>query len=336
MDKKGKNNVIFAVLLVLLVLTAVISIALGRYPIPVRDVIKTFIPLSSAGKIADSVVARIVLDIRLPRVIMACIIGASLSVAGCTYQAVFHNPMASPDILGASSGACFGAALGILLGLPYYAVVLLAFAISLFTIVFVYFINLFAKDRSLVSILLAGIVVGSVFSSATSYIKLVADPGNQLPQISYWLMGSLAGAKKSQTMIALAICAFGMLPLLILRWRMNYLTLPEDEAKSMGVNVRILRGTVVLCATLLTALSVAFAGMIGWVGLAVPHLCRFLVGNNLKKLIPVCMVMGSLFLLVIDDISRNLLSVEIPIGILTAFVGAPFFITLLVTGMKRV
>lgn len=318
------NNFIFLVLIVLLIIAMLVSFIIGRYDISVIDLV--------LGRTVDTAVSKVLINIRLPRIVLAVLVGGALSVAGCSFQTVFHNPMASPDILGASSGACFGAALAILLNMPHAMIILFSFVFGLSTIVLVYVINLFAKNRSIVNLLLAGIVVGSLFSAATSFVKLVADTDNALPQITYWLMGSLSGAKIDDMISALVILAVGTIPLMLLRWRMNFLTCPDEEATAMGINVGLLRIVVIVCATLLTATCVSFSGMIGWVGLAVPHFCRFMVGNNLKKLLPASMLSGAIFLLIIDNISRNLLIVEIPIGILTAFVGAPFFIVMLIRG----
>ena len=271
--------------------------------------------------------AAAVLNIRLPRILLAMMVGCALSAAGTAYQSVFQNPMAAPDILGASSGACFGATLAILLEIP--AVTALAFACSFATVILVYLIGRRGRGSRTMNILLAGIVVSSLFSAGISCIKLVADPNSKLPEITYWLMGSLSGTRMKDAGFLLLPLLFGGIPLLVLRWRINLLTLGEEEASSMGINTSRLRLMVILCVTLLTAASVSVSGMIGWVGLVIPHLSRRLVGNDCRWLLPVAMVFGALFLLLVDNISRTLLAVEIPIGILTAFVGAPFFLHLM-------
>ncbi len=306
------------------------SFVLGRYDVPIWQVVRILLsrllPLEQTwtGNMATAV-----LNVRLPRILLACLVGGALSAAGTAYQAVFRNPMAAPDILGASSGACFGAALAILLGLSRFGVTAMAFAASLATVVLVYAIARRIRGNQVVNLLLSGIMISSLFSAGTSYIKLVADPSNQLPAITYWLMGSLSGTRMQHVVFALIPMAAGALPLLSLRWRINLLTLSEEEARSMGVNTRALRLVVILSATVLTAASVAAAGMIGWVGLVIPHLGRKLVGSDCRRLLPAAMLMGAFFLLAVDNISRNLLAVEIPIGILTAFVGAPFFLYLM-------
>lgn len=270
-----------------------------------------------------------VLNIRLPRIMLACLVGCCLATAGTAYQSVFQNPMAAPDILGASSGACFGAALAILLEFNHHGITVLAFVCSLLTIGLVYLIGQKSRGNRVTGILLAGVMVSSLFSAGTSYIKLVADPSNQLPEITYWMLGSLSGIRMSDVTLALIPMLFGVIPLLLLRWRINLLTIGEDEARTMGVNTGRLRLVVILSATVLTAASVAVSGMIGWVGLVIPHLSRKLVGNDCRYLLPTSMLFGAGFLLFVDNISRNLLATEIPIGILTAFIGAPFFIYLM-------
>ena len=318
--------VLAAVLLALFL----VSFVLGRYDVPlwqvVRILLSKVLPLEATWS-ANMAVA--VLNVRLPRILLACLVGCALSAAGTAYQSVFRNPMAAPDILGASSGACFGAALAILLGLGRGAVTALAFAASLATVALVYVIARRIRGNQVVNLLLSGIMISSLFSAGTSYIKLVADPTNQLPAITYWLMGSLSGTRMQDVTFALLPMAAGLIPLLLLRWRVNLLTLDEEEARSMGVHTRRLRLTVILCATVLTAVSVAVSGMIGWVGLVIPHLSRKLVGNDCRYLLPVSTIFGAIFLLLVDNVSRNLLAVEIPIGILTAFVGAPFFLYLM-------
>ncbi len=307
-----------------------LSFVLGRYDVPILDVVRILVdriiplPETWARNMEIAVV-----NIRLPRILLVCMVGCCLATSGTAYQSVFQNPMAAPDILGASSGACFGAALAILLGWGQSGIVASAFAFSLLTVALVYLIGRRARGREAVNILLAGVMVSSLFSSGTSYIKLVADPSNELPAITYWLMGSFSGASMPDVAFACIPMALGLIPLLLTRWRINILSVGDDEAATMGVNTRRLRLLVILCATLMTAASVAVSGMIGWVGLVIPHLCRKLVGNDCRKLLPASMLMGALFLLVVDNISRNLLMTEIPIGILTAFVGAPFFIYLM-------
>lgn len=321
---------ILALLSAILLALFLLSFWLGRYDVPIPEVIRILLsPLLPLTQTWTDTMATAVLYVRLPRILLACIVGAMIATAGTAYQSVFCNPMAAPDILGASSGACFGAALAILLGASRSGVSAAAFAASLSSVALVYFIAQRTRGSRMMSILLSGVMIGSLFSACTSYVKLVADPSSQLPEITYWLMGSLSGARLKDVVFAAFPFAVGAIPLYLLRWRINLLTLSEEEAHAMGVNTGVLRFVVILCATVLTAGAVAVSGMIGWVGLVVPHLSRKLVGNNCRWLLPLSTVFGAAFLLLVDNVSRNLLAVEIPIGILTAFVGAPFFLYLM-------
>lgn len=318
-------------LIIILILAAILaglflySFILGHYDVPLREVIHILF----TGHSHDTKMYAAVSNIRLPRILIACLVGCCLSAAGTSFQCVFQNPMASPDILGASSGACFGAALAILLNYSHTGITLFAFVFSLMSIALVYLIGKASRRNRVVSILLAGMMVSSLFSAGTSYIKLVADPSDQLPAITYWLMGSLSGTRKADLHFVIWPMLIGLVPLLLLRWRINLLTLNEEEAQTMGIHTGRLRLAVILCATFLTAASVSVSGMIGWIGLVIPHLCRKLVGSNCRWLYPTVMIFGAIFLLLVDNISRSLLTVEIPIGILTAFIGAPFFIFLM-------
>lgn len=327
---KFSCSTIITVLIVALILSIVASVTIGRYPIGLKELFgiigsKIFNIEPFWTKTQES----LLLVHRLPRIILACLVGCCLSVAGASYQGVFQNPMAAPDILGASSGAAFGAALAILLRLNSGMITVFAFVASLLTVALVIFTGSRAKGKRVLGLILAGIMIGSLVSSCTSMVKLVADPDDQLPAITYWLMGSLNGTAPKDILFALIPMVIGLLPLFLLRWRVNILTLGDEEARTMGVNSRHLRVIVILCATLITAASVSVSGVIGWVGLVIPHLTRRLVGNNYKHLMPASMLFGAIFLLWVDNLSRNLMATEIPIGILTSFIGAPFFIYLI-------
>jgi iron complex transport system permease protein len=271
----------------------------------------------------------VLFSVRLPRVIMACLVGTSLAAAGVSYQGVFQNPLASPDLLGASSGAATGATLAILLRLPGYLVTVFAFCSGLITIALVMLIGERARGKKAVGLILAGLMLSSLHSAIGSFMKLIADPNNVLPEIVYWLMGSLAKTKPGDVSFALFPMTLGLAPLLVFRWRINLLTLGDEEARSMGVNAGRLRALVIICTTLVTAAAVSVSGVIGWAGLIVPHLARRLAGNNYHDLMPVSMLAGALFLLIIDNVSRNLFATEIPLGILTSLAGAPFFLGLI-------
>lgn len=313
-----------------------LSFVMGRYGVPLGQVVRILLsgvlPLEQTW--TDNM-AIAVLNVRLPRILLACLVGCGLSAAGTGYQTVFQNPMAAPDILGASSGACFGAALAILTGQGAVMITVFAFLASLLSVALVYLVGNHTRGNRVVNLLLAGIMVGSLFSACTSYIKLVADPTNQLPQITYWLMGSLSGMRMGTVKFAAVCMAVGLVPLLLLRWRMNLLTLSPDEARAMGVHTDRLRLAVILSSTVLTAAAVSVSGMIGWVGLVIPHLSRRIVGSDCRRLMPMSCLFGAAFLLLVDNMARCLTATEIPIGILTAFVGAPFFIYLMVRGGDR-
>ena len=313
-----------------------LSFVVGRYGVPLGQVVRILLSgVLPLGQTWTDNMAIAVLNVRLPRILLACLVGCGLSAAGTGYQTVFQNPMAAPDILGASSGACFGASLAILTGQSALMITEFAFLASLLSVALVYLVGNHTRGNRVVNLLLAGIMVGSLFSACTSYIKLVADPTNQLPQITYWLMGSLSGTRMGTVRFAAVCMAVGLVPLLLLRWRMNLLTLSPDEARAMGVHTDRLRLAVILSSTVLTAAAVSVSGMIGWVGLVIPHLSRRIVGSDCRRLMPMACLFGAAFLLLVDNMARCLTATEIPIGILTAFVGAPFFIYLMVKGGGR-
>jgi iron complex transport system permease protein len=322
--------------LAILIICTLLSFTLGRYPVPLKELLailgnKIFGLFEGTEKFWTEQMEAAVWNVRLPRVILSVLVGACLSAAGASYQGVFQNPMASPDILGASAGAGFGAALAIFLGFKHVNITLSAFAMSLITVALVFRISSYVKGGKVLGLVLAGIMVSSLFNAGTSFIKLVADPNNKLPQITYWLMGSLSGAKWGDIRFVIFPMLTGLIPLLLLRWRLNVVTMGDEEAKAMGVDAGRIRLAVIISATLVTASAVSVSGVIGWVGLVIPHMMRRIVGSSYRWLMPVSMLGGGIFLLMVDNISRNVTTAGIPIGILTAFVGAPFFL-LLITG----
>ena len=319
--KKRQTLIITGIVLIAAIL---LSFLLGRYKVSLSDLAGIL-----TGRIKDTPEATAVLRIRLPRILMSVLVGACLSAAGAAYQGVFQNPMAAPDILGASAGAGFGAALAIFLNAGSAGITAMAFVMSLVTVVLVMYIGKYAKGERVLGIVLAGIMISSLAQAGTSFIKLVADPSNKLPAITYWLMGSLVGATNKELKFVIFPMLAGLIPLIILRWRINILTLGDEEAESIGVNAKRVRTAVIICATLVTASAVSVSGMIGWVGLVIPHMMRRIVGSDYRYLMPASMLGGGLFLLLVDNFSRNVSSTEIPIGILTAFVGAPFFLALI-------
>ncbi len=319
------------ILLAVLALGAALcSFLIGRYPISLKEVIgilmSKFFPTEPFW---TQQAQTVLINIRLPRILTGCLVGCSLSAAGAAYQGVFQNPMASPDILGASAGAAFGAALALLCGADGSTIVVSAFVFSLLCTGAAWLISRKAQGRQILALILSGIVVGSLFSAATSLVKILADPTDQLPAITYWLMGSLAGSGQVTLLFSACVMAVGLVPLFLVRWKINVLTLGDEEAWALGVNARKLRLIIVLCASLITAAAVSVSGIIGWVGLVVPHMARRLVGSNYRYLMPASMLLGATFLPVVDDVARSMASSEIPIGILTAFIGAPFFLYLI-------
>ena len=336
---RRKHRLTLLGLLLLLLACILLSFTLGRYPVPLKELLGILWHRTAGIFGVETEVFwteqmySAVWNIRLPRVLLSVMVGAALSAAGASYQGVFQNPMASPDILGASAGAGFGAALAILLELSTFSITLFAFGMSLATVALVFFISRHAKGERVLGLVLAGIMVSSLFSSGTSFIKLVADPTNKLPQITYWLMGSLSGARWEDLSLAVVPMLLGLIPLLLLRWRVNVLTMGDDEARAMGVNAHSIRLAVILSSTLVTASAVAVSGMIGWVGLVIPHMMRRVLGSDYRYLMPGSILGGGIFLLVVDNVSRNAFTSGIPIGILTAFIGAPFFLWL-ITGKE--
>lgn len=317
------------ILIIVLIALFVFSFTIGRYNISINDFIITIHKLITGKTDINKTFYRIIFYVRMPRIILAIFVGAALSVSGAIYQSLFQNPMASPDILGCSNGAATGAAIAILLDFSKNFITLNAFIFSLLTIFLVYLIGHRASGNRIVNLILAGIMISSIFSAITSTIKLVADPNNKLPEITYWLMGSLSGFTNSEIPYAIIPIIISLVITYLLRWKLNILSLGKEEATSLGVNVKLYRLIYVILATILTATSISFSGTIGYVGLVIPHLSRKLIGNNNNYLIPVSMLLGSIFLLLVDNVSRNFLSTEIPIGILTAIIGAPFFLYLI-------
>lgn len=332
-EKTKKFKIKFTILVVIFTVVFFGSFMLGRYPVSPPELMK--IILSGIIDIPQSwpdAAENVIFQIRLPRVLAAAIIGAALSIAGVSYQGMFQNPMVSPDILGASSGAGFGAALAILLGAGYMGISVAAFLFGLAAVMLAYGISRVSRINATLAMILAGMMIGSLFTSCTSFVKLVADTEQTLPAITYWLMGSLVSIKPQDVAFAIVPIIAGSVPLFLLKWRMNLLTVGEEEAQSMGINTRALRLVVIVCATLLTASSVAISGMIGWVGLVIPHFCRMIFGYDYRKIIPASALFGATFLMVVDNIARLATTAEIPLGILTSFVGAPIFVYLILKG----
>lgn len=319
------------VLLLLLVALICVSFLLGRYAVRASDVFAASLGwLGLAPTVHGG--AQVVMELRLPRIVGAVVVGAALSVSGAAYQVMFRNPMVSPTILGVSAGAAFGAAIAILLSLPVLVVHLTTFGGGLLAVAITYVVGVkFCRGgNTTLAIILSGIIVSTLFTSLLSMIKYVADPYDKLPIIVYWLMGSLASITRDNLILPLLLMAAAFLPLYFLRWKINLLSFGDEEAKSLGIPVERLRLTVIICATLMTAAAVSISGIIGLVGLVVPHLVRFIVGPDFRFLLPGSALMGGLFLLASDNLARTLWTMEIPLGILTSLFGVPFFLYLLI------
>ena len=344
MKDKARYRIKLTVLIVVCLVIFMTSFFLGRYRVGFLSVIRILadraVRVVSFGKLhlPESWAAAeysIVVNIRLPRIAGAAIIGAALAVAGAAFQGMFRNPMVSPDLLGASTGAGFGAALAILLGASYMGITVSSFIFGITAVFLAYSVSKASRIQTTLALVLSGVMVSSLFSAGTSFVKLVADTDSQLPAITYWLMGSLTSMKLRDLHFAMIPIFAGLVPIILLRWRINLLTVSEAEARSMGIETGKLRLVIIICATLMTAGSISVSGMIGWVGLAIPHFCRLIYGQDFRRLIPSSAFMGAAFLMIVDNISRTVTSAEIPLGILTAFIGAPVFMYLIITGGSR-
>lgn len=329
--KRASTKHIFILLVTILLLLIVFAFLAGRYPLNIEQffvVLLSKITGNSHG--LDENFEAVIFNIRLPRILAAIIVGAALSVAGAAYQGIFKNPLVSPDILGASAGAGFGATVAIILSLNGLGIQLFAFVFGLLAVFITYLIGsrLIRTNISLI-LVLAGIIVGTLFSSFISLLKYIADPYEKLPAITFWLMGGLARVEMSDIYIILVPVIVGLVPLFLIRWRLNVMVFGDEEAQSLGVNTSSLRLITIFSATLVTAAVVSISGIVGWVGLLVPHLARFLVGPNYRLLIPASLLLGSIYLLLVDTLARIILPIEIPLGIFTAIIGAPLFIYLL-------
>ena len=325
-----------AIAIAVLFVGLLLAFTVGRYPVSVADLLSVLFA-KIGGRTADvsGAVQSVVLQVRGPRVLAAVLVGAALAVAGTAFQGLFRNPLVSPDILGASSGAALGAVIGIFFSLGVVAIQALAFAGGLLAVAAVYVIGSAVRARDPILVLvLTGVVVGALLGAGVGLVKYLADPYNQLPAMTFWLLGSLAAANVTDLLPLFGPVAIGTAILIALRWRMNVMSLPEEEARSLGIATGPLRVAIVAAATLTTSASVATAGIIGWVGLVVPHLARSLVGPDFARLLPTAAILGGGYLLLIDTLARTAAEVEIPLGILTAVVGTPFFIWLLASMQK--
>jgi iron complex transport system permease protein len=320
-----------------LVALVAFAISVGSFPVEMRNVIAVLwaaVTGSDAG-VADNVRA-VVLQVRAPRVLAALAVGAALAAAGAAYQNLFRNPLVAPDILGVSAGCALGAVTGILLSLPYLLIQVFAFGggITAVAVVLVVGASIRGGDRVL-TLVLTGVVVGSLFGAGVAFVKVLADPYNQLPAIVFWLLGSFSGVLPKDLAVAVPLVLVGLVPLALLRWRINLLALPDDEARALGIDVGKLRVAVIAAATLMTSAAVALAGVIGWVGLVIPHAARLLVGAEFARVLPVSALLGAGFMLLVDTACRSVGRTELPPGVLTALIGTPVFIWLLAITFRR-
>jgi len=326
----------FAIAVIVLIAGLALAFTLGRYPVSIADVFNVLgAKLFDRASGVPLAVENVILQVRGPRVLAAVLVGAALAVAGTAFQGLFRNPLVSPDILGASSGAALGAVIGIYFSLGVLGIQALAFVGGIAAVAAVYMIGSAVRSRDPILVLvLTGVVVGSLLGAGVGLVKYLADPYNQLPAMTFWLLGSLSATTISDLVPLFGPVALGTLVLLALRHRMNVMSLPDEEARALGLATGPLRVAIVAAATLVTSASVATAGIIGWVGLVVPHLARSLVGPDFSRLLPAAAILGGGYLLLIDTLARNMAQIEIPLGILTAVVGTPFFIWLLASVQK--
>lgn len=330
-----RYRVTLALAVILLALVLVVALSVGRYSISFSTAVKVL--LSKVFPIErpwDNKVEAVILTLRLPRSIAAILIGGALALSGACYQSIFKNPMVSPDLLGVSAGSCVGAALAILWDLSPFYIQLSAFLCGIGTVLLTASIPRLIRNESTTILVLSGVIMSSLMSSVMSIIKFLADTDTKLAEITYWTMGSLSSIRSSDILLALPTLTVPAVIILVLRFRLNVMSLGDKEARTLGVNLRRTRGVFVICATLLTASCVCLAGTIGWVGLVIPHIARSIVGADNKRMLPVAMLFGSSFMLVIDTLCRTLSSAELKLGILTGIVGAPFFFFILVRQHK--
>jgi iron complex transport system permease protein len=329
---KLKENLTIIILTILLIAAICFSITLGRYEITLPQLFQ-FLTETLTGKkrIEDPMVYQIITEVRLPRIITAVLVGGALAISGAVFQALFRNPMVSSDILGVTSGAGFGASLGLLLGLSYWKVELMAFALGILAVTVTYLLSYAAgkNGQSILLLILSGMTIGTLFKSFISCIKYLADPNDALQSITFWLMGSLTTIKLKDLWFLVIPIVLGTIPLLCVGWRMNAMAFGEEEAMALGIQTEKLKLIVIISSTIITSTSVAMTGIIGWIGLIIPHMVRMALGPNNQLLIPASMLAGAIYLLLIDNLSRTLMGIEIPISILTSIIGAPFFIFLL-------
>ncbi|MBO8442095.1 MAG: iron ABC transporter permease [Firmicutes bacterium] len=319
----------------LLVILIGFSLCIGRIHLSLITVGKCLLSSINIIHYHNSLAHEIIFSLRMPRIIAAIIIGAALSLAGTSYQAILQNPLVSPDFLGVSNGAALGAALAIILNLNIWCTQLLAFTIGLLAVLIALVIKKSLKSSKLITLVLSGMIISSFMQACLGLVKYLADPENQLPNIVYWQLGSLEKISWNNLKIYLPIIIIAVTIIFILRWRMNVLSLPDQQTTTIGINRTLETLIIIILATILTACSICLSGPIGWIGLIIPHISRLIIGNNNQKLIPFSIILGSCFLLFIDTIARSISVGEIPLSILTGFIGAPLFIWILIKNRRQ-
>ena len=334
--KNENKEIISIVLLVFLpIILFFASFLMGRYPVSPVDVVKTILSPIFPQLTVSSTINTIVWQIRLPRILAALLVGASLSMAGTAFQGIFKNPLVSSDLLGVSNGAGFGAALAILFSGSGIVIQIFAFIFGIISVSITYLISKAYRAGGILILILSGVAISAFFNSLISAIKFVADPEDKLPEIVYWLMGSLASITMDEIIMIIIPLFIGFIILYLLRWQMNILAMGDEEAQSLGLNPSRVRLIIIAACTLLTSAAVSISGIIGWIGMIIPHMARIVVGPDNKILIPASLSLGASFLLLIDNISRVVISIEIPIGILTSIIGVPLFFYLLRRGYSE-
>lgn len=321
----------FGLAIICLLLLFLISFSVGRFPVTMSELLHLmWSKITGTPNNLPGAIETVVFRVRGPRVLASMVVGGALAVSGAVYQGLFRNPLVSPDILGVSSGAALGAVLGIYFSLGMVGIQVLAFAVGLGAVAAVYLIGTFLRHHDpILTLVLAGVVIGTLLGSVVGLIKYLADPYNQLPAITFWLLGSLTGITPADLWSILPAIAAGLVPLYLLRWRINVMTLGDEEAQALGVDTQRIRLVVIAAATLMSAAAVSVSGIIGWIGLLIPHFARLLVGPDFARLLPAAVLLGAGYLLGVDTLARTISTIEVPLGVLTAFIGTPFFIWVL-------
>lgn len=324
-NKSVRRPLLFASVFLCLILLVLLSLSLGRVCVPVDEIINLFL-----GKPVSATSQHVILQLRLPRLVGAILVGAALSVSGITYQSIFQNPLVSPDLLGVSSGACVGAAFAIILGLNNYMITTLSFLSGLFSVAICIGLSLITRKKSNLVLIFAGVIVGRFMDSLVGIMKYFADSESQLGDIVNWQLGTLSKVSLNNIYIMMPVIFISLCVMLLLRWRLNLLSLGAKEASTLGVNVSVDRTIFIITSTLLTAVSVCFCGTISWIGLIIPHISRWLTGSDNRYSMPFCAMLGSCYMVLTDLIARAATDYELPLGVITGICGAPIFAVILI------